>query len=178
MVLGIGGDWAMIGGTSAHIKEVPERSLTPSTKGEVLAVNQKESLCQNTSMVNVLMWHVNTWRLHLEVLQFCYLDIGLPASIAVRNKPVVYKLPSLWYVGFPGGDGGKELICQCRRRKRCGFSPWVGKIPWRRAWQPTPGFLPGESHRQRSPVGCSPWGRKSHTWLKQLSMNACLSLLL
>ena len=54
-MLGIGGDWAMIGGTSAHIKEVPERSLTPSTKGEVLAVNQKESLCQNTSMVNVLM---------------------------------------------------------------------------------------------------------------------------
>ena len=34
-----------------------------------------------------------------------------------------------------------------------GFSPWVGKIPWRRAWQSTPVFLPGESHGQRSPVG-------------------------
>ena len=40
------------------------------------------------------------------------------------------------------------------------FDPWVGKIPWRRAWQPTPVFLPGDSHGQRSPVGYSPWGCK------------------
>ena len=40
------------------------------------------------------------------------------------------------------------------------FDPWVGKIPWRRAWQPTPVFLPGESHRQRSLAGYSPWGHK------------------
>ena len=37
-------------------------------------------------------------------------------------------------------------------------NPWVGKVPWRRAWQPTPVFLPGESHGQRSPMGYSPWG--------------------
>ena len=37
---------------------------------------------------------------------------------------------------------------------------WVGKIPWRRAWQPTPEFLPGESHGRRSLAGCSPWGCK------------------
>ena len=36
--------------------------------------------------------------------------------------------------------------------------PWVRKIPWRRAWQPTPVFLPGESHGQRGLVGYSPWG--------------------
>ena len=47
---------------------------------------------------------------------------------------------------------GKESACQCRRH---GFDPWVGKIPWRRKWQPTPVFLPGESHRQRSLAGCS-----------------------
>ena len=63
-------------------------------------------------------------------------------------------------MGFPGGASGKEPACQCRRHKRSGFDPWVGKIPWRRAWQPTPVFLPGESHRQRSPVGCSSWGCK------------------
>ena len=40
------------------------------------------------------------------------------------------------------------------------FNPWVGKIPWRRKWQPTPAFLPGKSHRQRSLVGCSPWDHK------------------
>ena len=49
-------------------------------------------------------------------------------------------------VGFPGGTSGKEPACQCRRLKRRGFSSWVGKIPWRRAWQPTPVFLPGDSH--------------------------------
>ena len=40
------------------------------------------------------------------------------------------------------------------------FDPWVEKIPWRRAWQPTPVFLPGESHGQRSLVGYSPQGGK------------------
>ena len=52
--------------------------------------------------------------------------------------------------GFPGGARGKEPTCQCRRQKRYGFDPWVGKIPWRRAWELTPVFLPGEPHGQRS----------------------------
>ena len=43
---------------------------------------------------------------------------------------------------------------------RPGFDPWVRKIPWRRAQQPTPVLLPGESQGQRSPVGCSPWGHR------------------
>ena len=60
--------------------------------------------------------------------------------------------------GFPGGTTGKEPACQCRRHKRCRFDPWVGKILWRRAWQPTPIFLPGEPYGQRSLVGYSPWG--------------------
>ena len=64
--------------------------------------------------------------------------------------------------GFPGGTSDKELTCQCRRHKRLGFSLWVGKMPWRRAWQPTQVFLPRESHGQRSLVGYSPWG---HKWL-------------
>jgi len=41
-----------------------------------------------------------------------------------------------------------------------GFDHWVRKIPWRRAWQPTPVFLPGEACGLRSLAGCSPWGRK------------------
>ena len=89
------------------------------------------------------------------------------------------RLPTPVFLGFPGGSGGKESTCnvgdlglipglgrspgernsyplrlsgkesacQCRR---CGFDPWVGKIPWRMKWQPTPVFLPGESHGQRS----------------------------
>ena len=43
---------------------------------------------------------------------------------------------------------------------RDGFHPLVGKIPWRRKWQPTPVFLPGESHGQRNLVGYSPWGHE------------------
>ena len=54
--------------------------------------------------------------------------------------------------------GGKEPACQCRRPKRHGVNPWVGKIPWRRAQQPTP--VPAESHGQRSLAAYSPWGRK------------------
>ena len=55
---------------------------------------------------------------------------------------------------------GKEPACQCRRHKRRGFDPWVRRIPWRRKWQPTPVFLPGECHGQRSLAGYSPQGRK------------------
>ena len=49
-----------------------------------------------------------------------------------------------------GNSDGKESACQCRRPR---FNPWVGKIPWRRAWQPTPIFLPGKSYGQRSLAG-------------------------
>ena len=54
----------------------------------------------------------------------------------------------------------KEPACQCRRLRRRGFSPWVGKIPWRRKSQPTPVFLSEKSHEQRSLAGYSPWGHK------------------
>ena len=60
--------------------------------------------------------------------------------------------------GFPAG--AKEPACQCRRHKRSSFHPWLGKMPWGKAWQPTPVFLPGESHGQRSLAGYSPWGHK------------------
>ena len=52
------------------------------------------------------------------------------------------------------------------RYKTCGFDPWVGKIPWSKKWQPTPIFLPGKSHGQRSLVGYSPGGTKSQTHLR------------
>ena len=55
---------------------------------------------------------------------------------------------------------GKEPACQCRRHKRHRFNPWVWKIPWRRAWQPVPVLLPGESHSQRNLASYTPWGHK------------------
>ena len=57
---------------------------------------------------------------------------------------------------FLGGSDGKEPTHQCRRCKRHGFDPWVGKIPCRRAQKPTPVYLPEESLGQRSPADYSP----------------------
>ena len=75
--------------------------------------------------------------------------------------------------GFPSGVSGKEPACQCRRCKRHGFDPRVRKIPWIRKWQPIPVFLPGETHGQRSLVGCSPWGHKELIQPKWVSMHTC-----
>ena len=63
---------------------------------------------------------------------------------------------------FPGGTEVKRLPAMWESG-RPGFDPWVGKIPWRRKWQPTPVFLPGESPGQRSLVGYSPRVTKSRT---------------
>ena len=60
-------------------------------------------------------------------------------------------------MGFPDSSDGKESVYNAGRP---GFNSLVSKTPWRRAWQPTPVFLPGESHGQWSLVGYSPWGRK------------------
>ena len=68
-------------------------------------------------------------------------------------------------LGLPRWPKWKRNLCQCRRHKRCGFDPWVGKIPWRRAWQPTPVLLLGESHGQMSLAGYRPQGpRVRHNW--------------
>ena len=74
--------------------------------------------------------------------------------------------------GFPGGTSSKEPACQDRRHKRLGFSSWIGKIPWRKKWQPTPIFLPGESHGQRSLVGCRPYGCKELDTTEPLNTHA------
>ena len=73
--------------------------------------------------------------------------------------------------GFLGGTSGKEPACQCRRHKRCGFDPWIRKNPWRRTWQSTPVFLPGESHGQRSLVGYSLRGHKESDITEQLTLS-------
>ena len=65
-----------------------------------------------------------------------------------------------------------SLVAQsaiCLQFGRPGFYPWVGKIPWRKKWQPTPVSLPEKSHGQRSLVGCSPWGHKEPGTTEQLN---------
>ena len=74
-----------------------------------------------------------------------------PSLLSIKTFHFVQPLTTLFYFldGLPWGLSGKESACQC---KRCEFDPWIGKIPWRRKWQPTPVFLPGKSHGQRSLV--------------------------
>ena len=72
-------------------------------------------------------------------------------------------MPGLW---LPWWLSWWRICLQCRRP---GFSPWVGKIPWRREWQPTPVFWPGESHGQRSLAGDSPWGHKEWDMIERLT---------
>ena len=70
---------------------------------------------------------------------------------------------------FPGGSDGKAF---CLQSGRPGFDPWVGKILWRRKWQPTSVLLPGKSHGQRRRVGYSPLGPKDSDMTEQLHFHS------
>ena len=103
-------------------------------------------------------------------------------SFHVRDKISIFLLlESLWdtitllcHFVLDCWCSGKESTCQCRRH---GFDPWVGKIPWRRKWQPTPVFLTGKFLGQRKLVGCSPWGWKESDMSEQLSTPTSWALL-
>ena len=79
------------------------------------------------------------------------------------RKPYVFIYGYMDMYGLSRWQSGTEYACQCRRFTKCGFDPWVWKISWRRKRQPTPGFLPGKFHKQRSLVSYRPWdGRVRH----------------
>ena len=61
-----------------------------------------------------------------------------------------------------------QIVKRLPAMRETRFNPWVGKIPWRRKWQPTPVLLPGKSHGQRSLVGYSPWDRKESDMTERL----------
>ena len=77
------------------------------------------------------------------------------------------KVPPTPKCRLPWWLSGKESTCNVGD---VGLIPWVGKIPWRRKRQPTPVFLPGESHGQRRLVGYSPWGRKESEPTERLTL--------
>ena len=87
-------------------------------------------------------------------------DFGAPPQIKSITVSIVS--PSTCHKGMgPNAMGSvvKNLPASAEDARDMGSIPWVGKSHWRRAWQPTPVFLPGESHGQRSLVGYSLWGR-------------------
>ena len=109
--------------------------------------------CHDLSFLNVefqaslftLLFHF-----HLEALQFLFTFCTL--HDVCGSHPITWRACQVApVVKNPPANAGD---------KRCGFNPWVGKIPWRRAWQPTPVFMSGESHGQKILVGYSPWGHK------------------
>ena len=88
-------------------------------------------------------------------------------------SPSAFAYWTLWKaitMGFP--DGSESA--RCRRR---GFDSWVGKIPWRRKWQPTPVLLPGKFYELRSLIGYSPWGRKESDTTERLHFTSLVLLL-
>ena len=86
-----------------------------------------------------------------------------PSGWTCSDSGWVIRINCYW--GFPSDSEVKSSPAMQETRQRLGFHLWVGKIPWRRAWQPTSVFLPGKPHGQRSLVGCGPWGLTvGHDW--------------
>ena len=86
---------------------------------------------------------------------------------------LVFVLMRLDALHFPGGSDSEESTCKAGDP---GSIPGSGRSPWRREWQPTPVFLPGESHGQRSLVGYSPWGCKESDRTKQLTLSLPITI--
>ena len=81
----------------------------------------------------------------------------------------IYGFISLWIYAPVRASLVAQTVKHLPTWGRPGFDPWVGKIPWRRKWQPTPVFLPGKSHGWRILIGYSPWGLKESTWLNDFT---------
>ena len=152
---------------------------------------QTDPLLRLHSVLHCFCWYVNparllcSWTVHgilqAKVLEWVAIlfsrgssrDWTQPGSLALQETPILFLLmcelkqavgPQSCYftsLGFPGGSDGKESACQCRGPE---FNPWVGKSPGWKEWLPTPGFLLGEFHGQRSQVGWSGSPRIGHKW--------------
>ena len=97
----------------------------------------------------------------------CHCLLWISLILASKNEIFRYNSNK---IDYPGSS--EEPICQCRRHRRQGFDPWVGKIPWRRKWSPPPVFLHGKFYGQRGLAGCSLWGCKESDAAERLNMYA------
>ena len=142
------------------------------TKTESLAIDPGSSLLWEKALAthsNTLAWEI-AWMeepggllsvgSHRVRLDWSDLAAAAAASLlwVLGNFSFWACLHFLW--GYPGGLLVKNLRINARRHRFC---PWVRKIPWRRKWWPTPVFLPGKSHGQRSLASYSSWVAKSWT---------------
>ena len=98
----------------------------------------------------------------MNYLSFLLIEVQLIYNVSRAN--ILFLSSTL-----PGSTSGQESTRQRRGHKRREFNPWVEKIPWNRKQQPTPVFLPGKLHGQRSLAGYSPWGHKELDTTEQLN---------
>ena len=145
-------------------------------RSNITKVSESETL----SVISDSLWPHSPWNCpgqdtgvgSLSLLQGIFPTQGLNPDLP-HGSQILYQLS---YQGSSNEEELKSLLMKvkvlpwwlrwwriCLPCRRLGFDSWVGKIPWRRDWQPTPVFLPGESHGQRSLAGHSPWGCKSQT---------------
>ena len=115
-------------------------------------------LCMYASIWVCICMHIIVLCPHIcAYMSWIYVCTCMHLYVCIPYAYMCFFVHECLHVGFPGGSDGKQSACNVGRP---GLDHWVGKIHWRRAWQPTPVFLPGESHGQRSLVGYSPWGRR------------------
>ena len=100
-------------------------------------------------------WNLGSWRYRQGANSFPYNITKLSSRKGTSFYISTNKMQGNCF--YPWWLGRFRICLQCRRPR---FDAWVRKIPWRKEWLPTPVFLPGETHGQRSLVGYSPWGRK------------------
>ena len=112
-------------------------------------------------------WTFTGKKKNLNITHYSKTNSKLSMHVHVKHSYTTFELP--WWLS------GKEFVCQCRR---CRVDPWVRKIPCRRKWQPTPVFLPGQSHGQRSLEAYSPWGQKELDTTERLSNSFLIYLLM
>ena len=122
---------------------------------EILTWNWRRTSLEVFPNVSILEWYIFVFQAHSYLL-VTFLDV-----FNYRNSSPSRRA-SQWF-------SGKESAYQCRRH---GFHPWIGKIPWRRTWQPTAVLFPGESHGQRTLAGYSPWGHRESDTTEYLTAEA------
>ena len=108
---------------------------------------------KKTLFIDMLQLIIGGAMMRIRIFPSCHLK-----SMGLGQQSLVTVLPR-WL-------SGKESTCQSRKH---GFNPWIRKILWRRKWQPTPVFFPGESHGQRRLLSYRPQGHKrvGHDWVTE-----------
>ena len=121
--------------------------------------------CMSNQVRSGKKWHISLIIIFKVLRNVFYFSVKANSSNFCFKKK-----PSFWYLGFLGGTRGKEATFQCRG---CRFPPRVGKIPWRRAWQPTPILLPGEAPWAEEPGGLR-LQRVGHDWSDLAHTHTCI----